>query len=808
MRHFAEKIAGFIKSHPIWFIVIAVILSAAAVPGITMLEADTGFDALISPEAKVSVDTARYEQEFGAEPINVLLSGDIDDIFSGENLAALSDFQTAILADPQFRSITGPLSVLQIAVEETKASAQVFQEQLLTAREQAARQARDLAAAAGLDELQQEQAAEQADMKVLQQAQPMIEKFNAIGEISVTNPAFVRSVIFYESGEVNDSFSQFIPDSEHVLVFITPEGYLNDENLLDATRNTEKILSESGFTGIETSVVSFPEIIDAISTGLSDNIILLLGLSVLAMILILVLLFRVRWRLLSLGMVGISALWTFGLMGYISVPLTMTSMALLPILIGLGIDFSIQFQNRYQEEITRTANIHDAIITSISRMFPVVGIALVATIIGFITLYISEVPMIKDFGMMLAIGIVICYFVGLFLLHSIIVLADRKVPFARLQKSAIRASSRIERVLERLGKLAVDHTLWIFIIAVLFAVGGGYVDHLLPVNTDYEQLMPQDDPALMELKQLREIAGVGGSITFMVEADRVDTSEIIAWMNDFQNETVEKHPEILSVTSPAAIVSQASGGIIPSQEEIDTILENTPEFIIEKILSADRSMASMDFTIKYLPVEDIHDLVEEISNSVEPPEEVTISAAGSLIMGAKTMDAVVGSRMKMNFICLGAIFLILLVIYRRLDRTLFSVIPVGAVIAWSSLDMYFIGIPLNPLTAILGVIVIGICTEFMVILTGRYEEEKANGLSPEDAMTTTISRIGRAITTTAVTTLGGFGILIVSDFVLIRDFGIATLLGVLLCLIMTIAVMPGIIVWYDKLKLRRAAKKA
>jgi predicted RND superfamily exporter protein len=157
----------------------------------------------------------------------------------------------------------------------------------------------------------------------------------------------------------------------------------------------------------------------------------------------------------------------------------------------------------------------------------------------------------------------------------------------------------------------------------------------------------------------------------------------------------------------------------------------------------------------------------------------------------------------MNLICLSAVFVVLLIVYRRIGSTVFTIIPVGAVIAWSSLDMYLIGIPLNPLTAILGVLIIGICTEFMVLLMGRYEEEKRLGLPPRDAMVTALSKIGRAIVTTALTTLGGFGILIVSNFVMIRDFGIATVVGVFLCMVITITVMPGLIVRYDEWKRRR-----
>ena len=160
----------------------------------------------------------------------------------------------------------------------------------------------------------------------------------------------------------------------------------------------------------------------------------------------------------------------------------------------------------------------------------------------------------------------------------------------------------------------------------------------------------------------------------------------------------------------------------------------------------------------------------------------------------------------MNLICPGAILVVISLIYRRLSSIIFTIIPVGAVIAWSSLDMYLIGIPLNPLTAILGIIVIGICTEFMVLLIGRYDEEKRLGLLPKNAMVTSLSKIGRAIVVTAFTTLGGFGVLIASNFVMIRDFGIVTVLGVLLCLIITITVMPGLIVWYDEWRIRRLSK--
>ena len=68
------------------------------------------------------------------------------------------------------------------------------------------------------------------------------------------------------------------------------------------------------------------------------------------MVIVLLVLFPVPFRLLPLFVVLIAVVTTIGVMGLVGIPLTMVSMAVFPVLIGLGIDYSIQFHNRYMEE--------------------------------------------------------------------------------------------------------------------------------------------------------------------------------------------------------------------------------------------------------------------------------------------------------------------------------------------------------------------------------------------------------------------------------------------------------------------------
>ena len=806
MKRLSEALARFIERRPWWLVIVAIVLAAATVPGITMLKTETGFNALVSSDSEISQDNSRYEEQFGGEPITILLEGQLDDIFSAENLVIMSDFEQEFSYDKRCCAVIGPITLLKTAIEEANQTRQAFQEQIALAQEAAAIEARQAAIAMGLNVLQQEQAAQQARAEVLQGFQPQLEQMQLIGEPSLDNPLFIAAVLYDSEGTVNQTMQSFIPDDEHALIIVTPRGNMDDEEALQGARDMEDFFSVRPLAKVDTTVIASTKLVDAISESMGKNLAILLGLSIAVMIVILLVMFRVRWRLLSLVIVGVAALWTFGLMGYFSVPITMATMAVLPILIGLGIDFSIQFHNRYQEEVTRGNSVSAAIITSVSRMFPVVGIALLATIISFITLYISKVPMIRDFGVILAIGIFISYLTGLFLLHSIIYLSDKRIPIDQLKKTSLKASGRIERVLSRIARLAVNNTLPIFLVALVFGIAGGVVDQWLPSNTDYEELMPQDIAELMELRELREIIGSGGEIRFMIEAGDVSSPEVIGWMKEYQYKALALHPELISVNSLAVLVSEATGGVIPDKQQIPEILKNAPPLYLQQVLSSDHTMASMSFNIKYISLEETNDLFQLLEDDADAPADVQISPVGSLAFGASTVDAVVSTRFMMNLICLGAVLIVLSLIYRRFSSIIFTIIPVGAVIAWSSLDMYIIGIPLNPLTAILGVIIIGICTEFMVLLMGRYEEEKRQGLLPRDAMVTALLKIGRAIVTTALTTIGGFGVLIASDFVMIRDFGIATVLGVFLCLIITITVMPGLIVWFDEWRRRRLSR--
>ncbi len=799
MKKRLQKLIESIEYRPWWFIVVAVLLTVVAVPGILRLETATGMETLVSSDAQVFQDTRRHNAEFGSEPVVVFLEGELEDIFSPTNLLILAELEDKIAENGRYHSILGPVTVLQLAIEEAALQQQAFEEEISRALELAVQKAMRAAALQGLGEEEQTALVEQAKLKVMHGFQPYMEEMAQMGEASLENPLFVNKVLYAENGDITPAMAGFIPAAGSTLITISPVGNLAYETSLEIVEEIESFFLSQPLEKVGVTVVADVEIVETIAVGIASNLTILLGLAVVVMALILLFIFQVRLRLLSLLLVGISVVWTFGLMGYLGVPLSMATMAVLPVLIGLGIDYAIQFHNRYQEELAGSESVAGAVIVSATKMFPAAGVALLATIIGFITLYISDVPMVRDFGVMLAVGVFLSYVTALFLLHSILYLTDRKIPLDRL-KQAAGNHRLLERVLSRLARGVIKVPALVIIIALAFGIAGGIADQRLHGSTDFKELMPQDAVILQDLERLGESVGHGPSLRFLIEADDVTEPDFLHWLYNHQEKVLEGFPQLLSVNSVASLVSESFGGEIPpKQSQVEQILEDTPAVFTRQLVSADRKMTTLTFRGEHMVLEEVDNLFAEIDGkNTAPPAGVRKAAVGMVALGASTIDSIMGRRLALNLICLSAIFLVLLLVYRRFVNVVFTIISVGLVIAWSSLALYLAGIPLNPLTAILGVIVIGIGTEFMVLIISRYEEEKKKGQVPREAMVTAISKIGRAVVITALTTLGGFGVLIVSDFVLIRDFGIATVSGVFLCLVSSMLVMPPLLVFFDE----------
>ena len=98
-------------------------------------------------------------------------------------------------------------------------------------------------------------------------------------------------------------------------------------------------------------VTGEPVIVADLTGEITHSIELLLVAVVLVMALALSLIFRGRPRLLPLGVALLAAALTFGALSVVGASLTVASIAVLPVLVGLAVDYAIQFQSRVEEAL-------------------------------------------------------------------------------------------------------------------------------------------------------------------------------------------------------------------------------------------------------------------------------------------------------------------------------------------------------------------------------------------------------------------------------------------------------------------------
>jgi predicted RND superfamily exporter protein len=153
---------------------------------------------------------------------------------------------------------------------------------------------------------------------------------------------------------------------------------------------------------------------------------------------------------------------------------------------------------------------------------------------------------------------------------------------------------------------------------------------------------------------------------------------------------------------------------------------------------------------------------------------------------------------------LAAVALVLLVALRGVSRALVPLVPIVLATGWSALVLFALRIPLNPMSVTLSALVVAISTEFSVLLSERYRQERGAGHDPATALRRTYRSTGAAVLASGTTAIAGFAVLVVSDIRMLRDFGFVTVIDLSVSLLGVLVVLPAVLLIAE----RRAAAPA
>ena len=600
--------------------------------------------------------------------------------------------------------------------------------------------------------------------------------------------------------DAGSSVQGLMPDSRHTRMIV---GMPTTATLTESQRG--ELLAEissavdfaefpAGYSTTVTGDPSFQAAIVALMNSSNGSVLLLCGV---LMIVALLLVFRhVRWPLLPLPIVLLGIIWTIGAMGFFHIPMGMVTFAAFPIMIGLGIDYAIQFHNRIDEELIKGKSSVEAAISTVNHVAIPVAIAVTVTEAGFIALLSSTVPSINDFGKVCMIGLVMCYLSALFVNTTVLYLSERKSPRKKKAEGHSEDGSAIGAFIENVADFCVGRWKAVLAVALILSLAGNYADTMVPIETNTKNYIPSDLSPLIDLNHMKAFFGGTDSLKFLVQADDVTDPHNLRWMDDFGNYLLtSREDRTESVTSIATYVKEAGGGEIPDDRtQIREIIASLPEAVQDSYLSG-HNLAAIDVNIgdaeTNLGTEGMARLIRSYEDDLAwmtPPPGVSVRITGQPVLMATVMDALTEGRVEMSLLGLVLIFILLLVIYRDLIKALLPVLPMLVVIGWMGLVMYYGGLKYTPLTATLGALVLGVGSEYAILMMERFYEELHNVGDPYEALKITANRIGSALVASGAAVIFGFAALMSSPFNIISNFGLVTVLSIVFALITTFTV--------------------
>lgn len=690
---------------------VALVVAAGAwtVVGLSKLEVDSDLDSLLPANDPAVEALAGMAQQFGGDPVVVLIEGGGDPL-DKDRLPRLLRMEGELSALDDVVATFGPATTLnQIALRVKELLADLSGQR--DALQQAGR----------TKELKQ---FERRYGALLVQALPA-------GLPTLSNADFVQSVVTDpRTGQVRAAWRQYLPADQTVAVYLRPRENLEEKAAAALAANVRDVLREDGAVpkDAETTITGAP----VVSVGLADRLrsevprLALTAFAVVALALLLVPWTRRRWRLAPLlVMIGATA-GTLGSFGWRDEPLSLGAATFLPIILGLG--------SYYPVYLSRTG--HRRVVLAVS----------VSSALAFAGLLLSPLPFVAELGYAVPVGL------GLVVAFSLLA--------AWVRPSLLDAGD--EPVAGQIPKLSWSMPRGLAIGAVLVGVVGSAIGWgalaVTDLKTDPQQLLA-GLPALDEAVHVEEVVGFSAEVDVRLIGADVLTPEALAWSRTAEREIVTRFGDrVQPVVTVSGLLSFL--GEEPSAEQVEAGIDALPSYVTSAVVSLDRRHALASYGVAWTDLADDRNLVQSLSDALPPPPAgYRVEVSGLPAAAERGYDMVDGERYEASVVALlaAALALVLLLPSRRdaLLALLASGMGTGLSIA---LLVAVIG-ALNPLTLTLGALTAAVGSEFTVLLlAARRAEDPA---------------MQRSVMLAVLLSLGGYGVLLTSSLPVLRELGLA-----------------------------------
>lgn len=344
----------------------------------------------------------------------------------------------------------------------------------------------------------------------------------------------------------------------------------------------------------------------------------------------------------------------------------------------------------------------------------------------------------------------------------------------------------IEELASRLVEYQVERpysVLLVIGIATLL-VAPGAVN--LEVKPSTEAILPEDDPAVKSLDNLR--AKFSGDTTYIVieSEDDVRNTELLEDVYRIENRLIRSE-NVHSVMSPASLLSKRYGKIPDDRDRLESF--NYRALVSENY----RTMVVAIRTDTQANSGEIQKLYDDIHMAVQAETTADYYLTGYNMIDLATFQVIISDFMIITGVSFGAVLLVLFAVFRDLKRMLFPIVPVMFGLVWMLGLGGYLGANLTIISMVSAAMIMGLGIDFGIHVTKKYFNTKrgAEGLSE------TMTELSRGLLGGATTTGVGFLALLAANLTGMHALGIFLFTGIISAYIGAVFLLPTLIILVD-----------
>lgn len=638
--------------------------------------------------------------------------------------------------------------------------------------------------------------------------------------------------------------SQAEVDSIHHLLFNLPfyEGLLfnaKKESYLLAITLKQNVLNNKIRMAITDSIVEraklytqqsgnelhysgLPYIRTVSARTVQHELLIFVLLSILVAAVILYLFFRsFRVVTISLVVVAISIIFTLGLIGLFDFKISILTGVIPSLIVVIAIENCIYIINKYHWGY----RLHGNKIRSLSRVVQRIGFASLmvntATAAGFAAFILVSNQLLREFGIIAAISIMMEYLLCITLLP--IMFSYMKPPAHKHVKHLDNAF--FTKILEKIIDLIQYKRKWIFAFTGLILIIGVIGMFQMRTSGRVVDDLDESNPVYKDLKFFEE--QFGGVMPFEISIDTKKKKGAMLFSTiqkiDQLEEVIQQNKEFSKPLSIAQFVRYAKQTYYngdPTMFELPTSMEKSfvlsylpkktdgKQQLMSAFIDSTQRFTRISFQMADIGTNEINRILKDVQpkiDSIFPKEDYSVTITGNSVTFARGTEFLIKHLLISVLIAIVFIALLMALMFSSVRMIAVSMVPNLIPLIITAAIMGFTGVPIKPSTIIIFSIALGISVDNTIQYLSRYRHElKLTGNNIKLSTLNALREAGFSMIYTSIVLVLGFSVFMVSSFGGTQALGMLVSATLFIAMFFNILVLPSLLLALDKYVVTKA----